>query len=606
MRLKRGAKRGLFALFGVFFALASPLAAGPQHGISMYGTPQLPPDFVSLPYANPDAPKGGTLVEGNTGGFDSLNPFARKGTAPWQLRFYAYESLLARNWDEPFALYGLLAESVLVPPARDWVEFTLRPEARFWDGSPVRVEDVIWSFQILGTEGHLRYRNFHSQISAITQTGPRSLRIRFAEPNREAPLIAGLRPVLKKPDSPQDFNSGALDQMPMGTGPYQLDSFEAGRFVALRRVPNYWGENLPLRRGTNNLDQIRIEFFADQSVLFEAFKAGILNFYREANAEKWATQYDFPAVTRGDVVLSEIAHQRPSGMTGFVMNTRRPEFSDWRVRQALIYAFNFTYINEAITGGRQPRITSYFSNSDLAMRPGPASGRVATLLAPFASSLPPGAIDGYTLPEGDRAPRNRADLRRAVALLDQAGWQVRAGVLVNAQGQPFEIELLLRQGDTQSQTIAEIWRNALARLGISLVVRSVDNAQFTEREASQDFDMMPFRRDLSLSPGTEQRLYWGSAGARQEGTRNLMGVESPAIDALIDVMLTTDDSASFTAAVRALDRVLMAGRYVIPFWATRTDRVAHAKPLKFPQKTPIYGDRIGWMPDVWWHAQGDN
>lgn len=198
------------------------------------------------------------------------------------------------------------------------------------------------------------------------------------------------------------------------------------------------------------------------------------------------------------------------------------------------------------------------------------------------------------------------DLRRAVALLDQAGWQVRAGVLVNAQGQPFEIELLLRQGDTQSQTIAEIWRNALARLGISLVVRSVDNAQFTEREASQDFDMMPFRRDLSLSPGTEQRLYWGSAGARQEGTRNLMGVESPAIDALIDVMLTTDDSASFTAAVRALDRVLMAGRYVIPFWATRTDRVAHAKPLKFPQKTPIYGDRIGWMPDVWWHAQGDN
>jgi peptide/nickel transport system substrate-binding protein len=465
---------------------------------------------------------------------------------------------------------------------------------------------VIWSFQILGTEGHLRYRNFHSQISAITQTGPRSLRIGFAQPNREAPLIAGLRPILKKPDSPQDFNSGALDQMPMGTGPYQLDSFEAGRFVALRRVPQYWGQSLPLRRGTNNLDQIRIEFFADQSVLFEAFKAGILNFYREDNAEKWATQYAFPAVQRGDVVLSEIAHQRPSGMTGFVMNTRRPKLSDWRVRQALIYAFNFTYINEAITGGRQPRITSYFSNSDLAMRPGPATGEVAALLAPFADILPPGAIEGYTLPQGERAPRNRADLRQAVALLAQAGWQVRAGVLVNGQGQPFEIELLLRQGDNQSEAIAEIWRNALERLGISLVVRSVDNAQFTQREASQDFDMMPFRRDLSLSPGTEQRLYWGSAGAQQEGTRNVMGVESPAIDALIDVMVTTDDSATFTAAVRALDRVLMAGRYVIPFWATRTDRVAHARALKFPAKTPIYGDRIGWMPDVWWHAADEN
>ncbi|SDI03006.1 extracellular solute-binding protein [Lutimaribacter saemankumensis] len=587
-----------------FVLQAATGIAEPAHGIAMYGAPQLPPDFVSLPYANPDAPKGGRLIEGNTGGFDSLNPFLRKGTVPWQLRFYAYESLMARNWDEPFALYGLLAESVEIADDRSWVEFTLRPEARFSDGNPVTVEDVIWSYETLGTVGHPRYLGFWTQVDRIEQTGPRSVRLTFDGNNRELALIAGLRPILKKAQwAGRDFTDGTIDDIPIGTAPYVVTDFEPGRFVTLTRDPDYWGADLPIRRGTANLDEIRIEFFGDENVMFEAFKAGVLNFYRESNAEKWATQYDFPAVQSGKVVLSEIRHERPTGMTGFVMNTRRPQLADWRVREALILAFNFPYINGTVTGGRQPRITSYFANSDLAMRPGPAEGRVRDLLAPFADALPPGALDGYALPEGDASPRNRRDLRRAVDLLEQAGWTVQDGILRNAEGAAFQIEAVLRQGDKRMESVLQIYTQSLERLGISLTIRSIDNAQFTEREAATDFYIMPFRRDLSLSPGTEQRLYWGSDGADRDGTRNLMGVQSPALDAMIDALLTAESPADFTAAARALDRVLMAGRFVIPIWTTLTDRVAHAGNLKFPENTPIYGDRIGWMPDVWWSEE---
>ena len=570
----------------------------------MYGAPALPPDFVSLPYADPTAPKGGRLVEGATGGFDSLNPFILKGTAPWQLRFLAYETLMARNWDEPFSLYGLLAESVRVAEDRSWVEFTLRPEARFSDGSPVTVEDVIWSFETLGTVGHPRYLGFANQTDSITQTGPRSLRIAFTTADRELALIAGLRPILKKAQwEGRDFTASTINDIPIGSAPYVVDDYEQGRFVTLRRNPDYWGRDLPIRRGTNNLDEIRIEYYGDTSVMFEAFKAGAVTVWRETNAEDWETRFDFDAVRRGDVILSEIAHERPTGMTGFVLNAARPHLSDWRVREALLLAFNFPYINGTVTGGRQPRITSYFSNSELGLRPGPATGPVRDLLAPFAASLPPGALDGISLPQGDASERNRTDLRRAAALLDEAGWRVQDGRLVDARGAPFVLDVLLRQGDRANLAVIEIYAGALQRLGITARIRPVDNAQYAEAEAAQDFDMMPFRRDLSLSPGNEQRLYWGSAGAGTPGTRNVMGMRDPAADAMIDQMLTTDSREAFIAATRALDRVLMAGRYVIPVWTTNVDRIAHARQLKFPENTPIYGDRIGWMPDVWWYEE---
>jgi peptide/nickel transport system substrate-binding protein len=588
---------GISLFGGVHFAQAES-----SHGIAMYGNPALPKDFVSLPYANPAAPKGGKVVFGNTGGFDTLNPFAQKGTPPWQLRFWGYESLMGRSWDEAFSLYGLLAESVNVAEDRSWVEFTLRDEARFSDGSPVTVEDVIWSYELLGTQGHLRYRGFWNKVSEIRQTGSKSLRISFNTKDRELALIAGMRPILQKAQwQGKDFAASGLSEAPIGTGPYVIESFEAGRQVTLRRNPDYWGKDLPFRVGTQNFDQLRIDFFGDQTVLFEAFKAGELTSFREFNADKWDSAYGFAAVTEGRIVKSEIPHQRPSGMTGLAFNTRRAPFDDWRVREAFLLAFNFEYINETITGGAQPRITSYFSNSDLGLRPGPAIGRVAAYLAPFAETLPPGTLEGYALPQSDGTKRNRKNLRKAMDLLAEAGWTVEDGVLRNARGQALNLTVLLRQGDSEMKTVIEIYARALERLGVSLTPDLVDNAQYVGRQAEFDFDLTRVRRELSLSPGNEQRLYWGAQGAHQPGSRNLMGISSPAVDAMIDHMLTVEDPADFIAATRALDRVLTAGRYVIPIWSFDKGRIAHAKELRFPKTLPVYGDRTGFMPDVWWY-----
>jgi len=336
-------------------------------------------------------------------------------------------------------------------------------------------------------------------------------------------------------------------------------------------------------------------------VLFEAFKAGELTTLREFNADKWDNLYDFPAIQRGDVLKTEIPHQRPSGMTGLVMNTRRAPFDDWRVREALILAFNFEYINDTVTGGIQPRISSYYANSELGMRPGPAPESVRALLAPFGDDLPPGALAGYALPQSDGTARNRKNLRRAMTLLNQAGWSVTDGVLKNQQGRTFTFEVLLRQGSGEMQTAVEIYARALERLGIALSTDKVDGAQFAAREAEYDFDMTSFRRDLSLSPGNEQRLYWGADGVETPGSRNLMGMNVPAADAMIDAMLAADSRADFVDAVRALDRVLMAGRYVIPIWQYDVGRIAHIRQLHHPDNLPIYGDRPGFMPHVWWY-----
>ncbi len=580
--------------------------AEPQHGLSMYGDPALPPDFVSLPYARPDAPRGGSITLGNTGGFDSLNPFVRKGTVPWQLRFFTHESLMGRSWDEPFTLYGLLAESVEVPDDRSWVAFTLRENARFSDGSPVTIDDVIFSYELLGSQGHPRYLGLAGQIAAIDQTGPRSLRITFNTDNRELALLAGMRPILSRAQwEGRDFANAPIADIPLGTGPYVVSDYEAGRFVQLTRNPDYWGAELPLRAGTHNFDRIRLDFYGDASVMFEGFKAGDISAVREFNAEKWARQYDFPAVQRGDVVRSEIPHLKPSGMTGFVMNTRRPPFDDWRVREALIQAFNFEYINDTLTGGAQPRITSYFSNSVLAMAPGPASGAVADLLAPFADSLLPGTLEGYELPVTDGSLRNRRGIRRAMALLEEAGWTPQDGIMRNASGDALAFTLLIAQNSSENRAIADIYQSALDRLGVEMTIEATDDAQFTERTSAFDFEMTTYRRALSLSPGNEQRFYWGSDSASQEGSRNLMGVTSPAADAMIDAMLQARTAEEFTSAVRALDRILTAGRYVIPFWQYTTGRIAHIKEMKFPDELPLYGDGPNYMPEVWWYEASD-
>lgn len=587
----------------VSLSLTAPALAAPQHGIAMYGDPALPPDFVSLPYANPDAPTGGKIIFGDRGGFDSLNPHILKGRAPWAVRAHVFESLMGRSYDEPFTLYGLLAETVETGPNREWVEFTLRPEARFSDGTPVTTEDVIWSYETLGTIGHPRFNSAWQKVASIEETAPGTVRITFNAPDRELALIMGLRPIFKKAQwDGKDFAESSLIP-PIGSSPYVISDVDAGRSITLTRNPDYWGKDVPFNKGRNNLDEIRYEFFSDGGVIFEAFKAGEITSYREGNAARWEDSYDFDAVTSGAIVKSEVPHQRPTGITGLVFNTRKPVFADWRVRDALMHAFNYEFIAQTQTGGNDPRIPSFFGNSVLAMQEGPATGRVRELLEPYADDLLPGALEGYALPVSNGSERNRKNIGAALDLLEQAGWTPQDGVLKNAEGQPFEFEILIRQGSAQYQAIINIYTEALERLGISPRVTTIDSAQYTERTTAYDFDMTFYTRGLSLSPGNEQTLYWGAKGVTTPGTRNWMGMDQPAAEAMIQSLLTSTTQEDFVASARALDRVLTTGRYVIPLWYSPLSRLAHVKELKFPETLPIYGDWIGFQPDVWWYEE---
>ena len=584
--------------------LAGAASAEPRHGIAMYGDPALPPDFVALPYANPDAPKGGTIRLGVNGGFDSLNPFSIKGTVAEGINTFTYESLMARSIDEPFTLYGLLAESIETDPGRTWVEFTLRPEAKFSDGSPVTADDVIWSMETLGTLGSPRYQTAWKKVAKIEAVGERKVRISFAVEDRELALLMGLRPILKRAAwEGKSIEESTLD-VPVGSGPYVISAVDAGKSLVYSRNPDYWGQDLPVNRGRQNIDTIRYEYFADADVTFQAFTAGEIDSYRETNASKWQTNYSFPAVQSGDVTLEELPHARPSGITGLVMNMRNPIFADWRVRQAMMEAFNFEFINQTMNGGTEPRITSYFSNSALGTDHGPAAGKVAELLSPFAADLVPGTLEGYALPVSDRGnPTDRGNIRKAMKLFEEAGWTVQEGVMKNAEGTPFTFEILLAAGAADSEAVVNIYVEALKLLGIAPTVTTVDGPQLKERVTNYAFDMTWHTLALSLSPGNEQTLYWGGAGIDKPGTRNLMGMNSPAAEAMIARMVGSTDPADFTSATQALDRVLLAGRYIIPVWYSKVSRLAYSKNLHHPEKLPLYGDWPGFQPEVWWYEE---
>jgi peptide/nickel transport system substrate-binding protein len=599
-------RHGRLHRFGLVVALAVCAVAAkaePQHGIAMYGDPALPPDFVSLPQVNPDAPKGGTYRWGEAGSYDSLNPYVTKGRAAIGISTLTVETLMGRNYDEAFSLYGLLAESIDTDVARTYVEFTLRPEARFSDGSPVTVEDVMWSMETLGTAGNPRYHAAWKKIATMEKTGDRSVRFTFNVEDRELPLILGLRPILKKAQwEGKDFAEATLE-LPIGSGPYVLDTSEMGVYVSYKRNPDWWGKDLPFNRGQWNFDEIRYDYYANPQAIFEAFKAGQVSAYREANVAKWLSSYDFPAVTAGDVIKAEIPHGRPSGIEGLAFNTRRPMFADWRVREALILAFNFEFANETLNGGLLPRIPSYFGNSFLGMEPGkPAEGRELELLEPFKAELPPGAIEGYALPVSDGSQTNRKNIRAAAALLEEAGWTVGDdGILKNAEGKPFAFEILLVTGQDEMASAVEVYIEALKALGIEARLNKIDDAQYKERTNAYDFDMTHYIRSLSLSPGNEQLLYWGAAGVTEPGTRNWMGINSPAVEAMIAAMLKAPDTDEFTAATKALDRVLTSGRYVIPIWYSDLSRLAYSADLKYPERLPLYGDWTGFLPDTWWY-----
>jgi len=575
---------------------AAPPAAAPirTYGFSMLEAPSLPPDFKNFPYVNPDAPKGGEVALSAIGTFDSFNPFIVRGTPAFSV-LRVWDTLLKANVDEAETEYGLLAKVIELPADHMGVAFELRPEAKFHDGTPVTAEDVAWTFETLREKGRPFYRQYYADIASATVEGPLRVVFRFkSATNRELPLILGQMPVLPKHWwAGREFDKPLTDP-PLGSGPYRVGHFEFGRSLALQRVPDVWSKDLPVTRGLDNFDTMRNEYFRDGTVALEAFKAGQIDFREENVAKDWATAYDFPAFQKGLVKKELLTHHLPTGMQGFAMNTRRPLFKDVRVRHALAMAFDFEWANANLFYGSYTRTTSYFSNSELASSGIPEGDELA-LLNKYRDQLPPDLFTKpFQLPVTDGSGNNREALRGALALLEQAGWKVHDRKLVDADGQPFSFEILLDQPTFERVALPYVqW---LSRLGIEARVRTVDPAQFQRLTDTYDFDMIVIALGESESPGNEQSGYWTCDSMKEEGGYNLAGVCSPVIDDLVRQVVLATDRAHLVIACRALDRVLLAGWYVVPHWYLQSVRAAYWDRFGRVNK-PV---RTGLAFDSWW------
>ena len=569
--------------------------SGPQHGLSMYGDLKYPPGFRHFEYVDPKAPKGGMVRLSALGTYDTLNPFVLKGVPPAGI-VGTFDTLTVNSGDEAFSEYGLVAETIETPPDRSWVAFTLRPQARFHDGSPITVEDVVWTFDTLRTQGRPFFRAYYAHVTRAEQVGPRTVRFTFrSAENRELPLIVGQMPVLPKAYwSGRDFTQTTLEP-PLGSGPYRIASLEPGRSITYERVRDYWAADLPVMVGRHNVDRMRFDYYRDGTVALEAFKGGAYDFRAENSAKNWATAYDFPAVSQGRVRREEIPHEIPTGMQAFVFNTRRPMFQDPRVRWALVHAFDFEWANTALFYGAYTRTRSYFSNSELASRglPGPKELEV---LEPLRGRVPEEVFTAEYRPPATEGPEGRRrNLVTALRLLAEAGWVVRDMRLVDAEtGRPMTFEILLN--DPTWERIALPFRKNLERLGIEARVRTVDTAQYRYRVDRFDFDLVVSSWGQSLSPGNEQADYWGAERADEPGSRNLAGIRDPAVDQLIGALIAAPDRETLVARTRALDRVLLWSHYVIPQWHIRAFRVAYWDKFERPATSPKY--ELGF--DTWW------
>ncbi|MFQ5973087.1 MAG: extracellular solute-binding protein [Alphaproteobacteria bacterium] len=573
-------------------ALAEPkITVG--HGLSMHGEPKYGPDFKHFGYVNPNAPKGGTLRLAEQGTFDSFNSFIPKGNVGAGA---SIETLLTTSADEPFTGYGLIAESIEWPEDRFWVIFTLRPEARWHDGQPITVKDVIWSFETLKTKGHPFYRFYYGSIGGAEQVGERRVKFTFTETgNRELPLIAGQLPILPRHYwESRDFEKTTLEP-PLGSGPYRITEFEAGRFIVTERVEDYWGKDLPVNRGQYNFDRIRYDYFRDDTVIRQALKAGDIDFRVENQAKAWALDYDVPPVRNGWLKKVEVPHQRPTGMQAFIMNTRRPVFQDPKVRRSLAYAFDFEWTNRNLFFGQYTRTESYFSNSELAATGLPVREELE-ILERYRGRIPAEVFTTpYSAPKTDGSGWPRENLRRAFKLLAEAGWVVREMKLVNAEtGEQMRFEILL-VSPAFERIVLPFVRN-LKRLGIEARVRLVDQSQYINRLRSFDFDMFVGGWGQSESPGNEQRSFWSSAAADSPAARNFPGIKDPVIDELIELVITAPSRESLVARTRALDRVLLAGHYVIPNWHLRKQRLLYWDKFSRPDKPSRRGTSVDW----WW------
>jgi microcin C transport system substrate-binding protein len=580
------------------FAEEIPASVGQKtvHAWGLAGEPKYGPDFTNLDYVNVDAPKGGHVRLGIVGTFDSLNPYIITGSPASGLSL-VNETLMDRAWDDLSADYALVAESMTFPDDHSWVEFTLNAKAQWHDGVPITPEDVVYSFDVIMEFGMPRYQFYYRNIVKAEKTGDRTVKFTFDQAgNRELPQIVSELPLLAKHYwEGRDFNKPTLDP-PLGNGPYRIVEVKPGRSLTLERVPDYWAADLPLQKGQFNFDLISWEYYRDETVAIEALKSGEYDFRSENSAKAWATEYDFDARKNGDFLAENIAHSRPSPTQGFIFNTRRDIFADRRVRQALAYAFDFEWSNKSLFYGQYMRTDSYFENSELASS-GLPSEEELVLLQPFRNQLPDEVFTQiYAPPTTDGSGNNRANLRKAVLLLRQAGWRVNDGVLVNSStDEPFVFEVLLVQ--PSFERVVGPFIDNLKVLGIQATIRIVDPAQYEARMESKDFDMISGGWGQSISPGNEQRNYWGSGTKDSPGSRNFAGIDEPPIDALIDKIIYAPDRTSLITATHALDRILLNKHYIIPLYHNRSFRLGYWNRFGRPETMPAFHHGF---PYTWW------
>ncbi len=578
-----------FPLFATSFMLASVVAisafAAPKSGIAMHGEPALAVDFKNLPYTNPDAPQGGTLKQAVTGTFDSLSPFIVKGTAATGIRTYVFESLLGRNWEEAFSLYGLLAESVDMADDRQTFTFKIRPEAKFSDGAPVTSADVVFSMETLRDKGRPNFKNAFGKITKFETPDGQTVIFHQEVADRELPMIVGLMPVLPK----HAWDGKAFDETSLnpivGSGPYVIAEAKAGESITYKKNPDYWGKNLALNKGLWNFDTVRFDYYRDANAAFEAFKKGDADVRIEGDPVRWATGYDFPAVKDKKVTLEKIVQRSPAPASGFAFNTRRKIFEDVRVREALVHAFDFEWANANLFSGAYQRTYGYYSGSAFSSREKAADAVEKALIG---DGLRADFADGtYTLPVSDGTGHDRKQLRKAVELLAEAGWSVKDTGLVNAAGEVFAFTISVQNKDQEK--VALHYQRTLQQIGIKVDVRIVDSAQFSSIQKTYDYDMIPATWYNSLSPGNEQKFYFGSEGKETQGTRNYPGIADPKVDAAIAAMLSAKSQEEFAASVRAEDRLLTAGFYIVPFYDAGGQWVARWNRIGRPEKQPLPG-----------------
>ncbi len=594
----------LCALVLSLLVVAMPLADQPNykgHAISMYGDLKYGSDFTHFEYANPNAPRGGTVKMSASGTYDSMNQFILKGVWAYGLGLI-YDSLTEHSLDEPFSEYGLLAESIEVPPDRSWALFTLRSGARWHDGKPITPEDVVFTFQTIQTKGSPRYRNYYADIKQVEKIGERQVKFTFGgKDNRELPLIVGQLAILPKHYwEDKNFEETTL-KPPLGSGPYKIEAYDPGRSITYRRVENYWGVDLPVKKGRYNPDVIHYDYYKDRTVATEAQKGGEFDFDLQNNSKSWATAYDIPAVAEGRLIKELIPHENGTGMQGFWFNTRRSKFADPKVRHALAHAFDFEWTNTNLFYGQYARSTSYFSNTELASS-GLPQGQELEILEAFRGQIPEDVFTSeYKPPTTDGSGNIRQNLRVAARMLKAAGWSVKEGKLTSdASGETMVIEFLINNSPAWERIVGP-YIQSLERLGVEATIKIVDTSQYQNRIQEYDFDAIVSLRAQSLSPGNEQRYYWTSAAADESGTRNYAGIKDPVVDALVDQLINAPDRKTLVSTTHALDRVLLWGHYVVPHWHIRAHRVVYWNKFGKPDISPKYMPQP-WLyfPDTWW------